>query len=221
MSHTTVPMTQNSQLASPRFAFSSECEKYEYIACFMEEWKHQIGIALWTLELGVPDSTQRGFEPQLDGQAHRASITSWNPNPEAFDFVPGVFVAPTIIEPRATMEQVEDARVDFEFAQAAYEAVRSISWESSGNGVETANALLGKMQSVRDGPSDGFHATTMGATVVLLLSILLLTSAVVLKLFQWRVVRTTLCKCILMLMLSFEGSVSVPQSYCIFNSPGN
>ncbi|CAL8574649.1 hypothetical protein XPA_000604 [Xanthoria parietina] len=129
-SHTTIPMTQNSQLASPRFAFKSECEKYEYIACFMEEWKHQMGITLWTLELGVPDSTQRGFEPQLDGQAYPASITSWDPNPEASDFVPGVFIAPTIIEPRATMEQVEDARVDFEFAQAVYEVKRCGQYET-------------------------------------------------------------------------------------------
>ena len=128
-------MRQNHQLASPRFAFKSECEKYEYIACFMEEWKHQAGITLWPPGLGAPDPNQGEFEPQLDGRAYRASITSWNPNPEAFDFVPGVFIAPTIIEPRATIEQVEDEKAGFESAQAACEVVRwtplGILWEWS------------------------------------------------------------------------------------------
>ncbi|CAO1599038.1 hypothetical protein XANCAGTX0491_002783 [Xanthoria calcicola] len=114
-------MTQDHQLAPSRFAFKSECEKYEYIACFMEEWRHQAGITLWTLGLGAPDSTRREFESQLDGQAYCTSITSWNQNPEAFDFVPGVFIAPSIIEPRATIERMGDEKAGFGSAQAACE----------------------------------------------------------------------------------------------------
>ncbi|KAI4235399.1 MAG: hypothetical protein LQ349_003181 [Xanthoria aureola] len=131
ISHITVPMTQDHQLAPPRFAFKSECEKYEYIACFMEEWRHQASITPWTLSLGAPDPTQREFEPQLDGQAHRASITSWNPNPEAFDFVPGVFIAPSIIEPRARMERMEDEKAGFETAQAACEVEICSQYEAN------------------------------------------------------------------------------------------
>lgn len=128
-------MRQNHQLASPRFAFKSECEKYEYIACFMEEWRHQAGITLWPPELGAPDSTREEFEPQLDRQAHRASITSWKPNPGASDLVPGVFIAPTIIEPGGMKERWEDEKADVESAQAAYKEVRwiplGILWEWS------------------------------------------------------------------------------------------
>lgn len=68
------------------------------------------------------------------------------------------------------------------------------------------------MQSVRGGPSDGFHAATMGATVVLLLSVLLLTPAVVLKLFQWRVVKTTLCKRMIILIFSFCEDILLSRS---------
>ena len=176
----------------------------------MEEWKHQAGITLWPLGLGAPDLVRGEFEPPLDGQAHHGSITSWNPNPEVCDFVP--VAGPTPFEPTATMEQVEDARVDFEFAQAAYEAVRSISWESSGNGVENANALLGNMQSVRGGPSYGFHAAPMGANLVLLLSVLLLIPPMLLKLFQWRVAKRTLCKRITILIFSFCEDILLSRS---------
>lgn len=118
---------QNYLLTSPRLAFNSDCEMYEYIACFMEEWKHQASITPWTPDFEAPDSIPRELEPQTEEWEHEANIAPWTPNPEAFIFLPrGGFEGKEYYEPEVTMGP-EDEKADFRSAQAAYEEVRLIS----------------------------------------------------------------------------------------------
>ncbi|KAI4262263.1 MAG: hypothetical protein L6R42_002557 [Xanthoria sp. 1 TBL-2021] len=94
---------------------------YEYIACFMEEWKHQASITSWTPDFEAPVSIPRELEPQTEEREHEVNIAPWTPNPEAFDFVPGGFGVPIPLQLAVTIERGKDEEADFRSAQTTYE----------------------------------------------------------------------------------------------------